>query len=50
MVEAIADARDHARGREAVIVSTAAIWTARNLLAGHRLWHDPRSASAASPR
>ena len=43
MVEAIADAREHARGHEAVIVShQLPIWTARNLLAGRHLWHDPR--------
>ena len=43
MVEAIDDARDHARGHEAVLVShQLPIWTARNQLAGRRLWHDPR--------
>jgi broad specificity phosphatase PhoE len=43
MVEAIADARNAARGHEAVIVShQLPIWTARNLLMNRRLWHDPR--------
>ena len=43
MVEAIADARDRARGHEAVLVShQLPIWTARNELAGRHLWHDPR--------
>ena len=43
MVEAIADAREHARGHEAVLVShQLPIWTARSQLAGRRLWHDPR--------
>ncbi|MCU1538775.1 MAG: Phosphoglycerate mutase, partial [Humibacillus sp.] len=32
-----------ARGHEAVVVShQLPIWTARNALAGQRLWHDPR--------
>ena len=43
MVAAIADARDAARGHEAVVVShQLPIWTARNELLGNRLWHDPR--------
>lgn len=43
MVEAIADARHAARGREAVIVShQLPVWTARCKLEGRRLWHDPR--------
>ena len=43
MTAAIEDARRAARGHEAVIVShQLPIWTARNKLAGHRLWHDPR--------
>jgi broad specificity phosphatase PhoE len=43
MVEAVADAREHARGHEAVVVShQLPIWTLRNQLAGKRLWHDPR--------
>ena len=43
MSAAIAAARIAARGHEAVIVShQLPIWTARNALMGHRLWHDPR--------
>ncbi len=43
MESAITDAREHARGHEAVIVShQLPIWTARNHLTGKRLWHDPR--------
>lgn len=43
MLEAVAEARDRARGHEAVIVShQLPIWTARNALMGRRLWHDPR--------
>jgi len=43
MLAAIDDARRAAHGHEAVIVShQLPIWTARNTLTGHRLWHDPR--------
>lgn len=43
MLAAIEDARRAAYGHEAVIVShQLPIWTARNKLAGARLWHDPR--------
>jgi broad specificity phosphatase PhoE len=43
MIEAIEDARRAAEGHEAVIVShQLPVWTARNKLAGARLWHDPR--------
>jgi broad specificity phosphatase PhoE len=43
MLAAIADARDAARGHEAVIVShQLPVWTARRRLEGKRLWHDPR--------
>jgi broad specificity phosphatase PhoE len=43
MIEAIEEAREHARGHEAVVVShQLPIWTARNQLAGRHLWHDPR--------
>lgn len=43
MTEAIEDARDHARGHEALIVShQLPIWTIRSVLEGRRLWHDPR--------
>jgi broad specificity phosphatase PhoE len=43
MEAAVADARQRARGREAVIVShQLPIWTARNSLTRKRLWHDPR--------
>jgi broad specificity phosphatase PhoE len=43
MLAAIADARDAARGHEAVVVShQLPVWTVRNKLEGRRLWHDPR--------
>jgi len=43
MLAAITDARDAARGHEAVVVShQLPVWTIRNKLAGRRLWHDPR--------
>jgi broad specificity phosphatase PhoE len=43
MLAAIVDARDAARGHEAVIVShQLPVWTARRRLEGKRLWHDPR--------
>ncbi|EWS99902.1 hypothetical protein N865_19880 [Intrasporangium oryzae NRRL B-24470] len=43
MLAAIDDARRAAYGHEAVIVShQLPIWTVRNRLSGHRLWHDPR--------
>jgi broad specificity phosphatase PhoE len=39
----VADARERARGHEAVVVShQLPVWTVRNSLAGRRLWHDPR--------
>ncbi|KNX39127.1 histidine phosphatase family protein [Luteipulveratus halotolerans] len=44
MSAAVADARDAARGHEAVIVShQLPVWTARRHYEGARLWHDPRS-------
>jgi broad specificity phosphatase PhoE len=43
MLAAVMDARDAARGHEAVIVShQLPVWTVRNKLEGRRLWHDPR--------
>ena len=43
MLAAIADARDAARGHEALAVShQLPIWTARSFATGRRLWHDPR--------
>jgi len=43
MLAAISDARQTARGHEAVLVShQLPIWTARNALMARRLWHDPR--------
>lgn len=43
MTEAIAHARDSARGHEAVIVShQLPIWIARLHAENRRLWHDPR--------
>ena len=44
MLAAIADARDLARGHEAVIVShQLPVWTVRSKLEGRHLWHDPRN-------
>ena len=43
MLAAMADARDAARGHEALLVShQLPIWTTRSLATGRRLWHDPR--------
>ena len=43
MLAAMADARDAARGHEALCVShQLPIWTARSVATGRRLWHDPR--------
>ena len=43
MLAAIDDARDAARGHEALCVShQLPIWTARSFATGRRLWHDPR--------
>ncbi len=48
MLAAIEDARRAAYGHEAVIVShQLPVWTARNKLAGARLWHDPRKRECA---
>ncbi len=43
MLAAVEDARDAARGHQALCVShQLAIWTLRRSLEGRRLWHDPR--------
>jgi len=43
MLAAMADARDVARGHEALLVShQLPIWTTRSFATGRRLWHDPR--------
>ena len=43
MHAAIDDARDAARGHEAVLVShQLPVWIARLRAEGRRLWHDPR--------
>lgn len=43
MLAAVEDARDLARGHEAVIVShQLPVWTLRSKLERRRLWHDPR--------
>lgn len=43
MRAAIADAREQARGHEAVLVShQSPVWIVRRSLEGRRLWHDPR--------
>ena len=48
MTAALAAARDAAAGHEAVCVShQLPIWTLRQQLAGHRLWHDPRRRQCA---
>ena len=44
MIPAVMDARDAARGHEAVLVShQLPVYTTRRFLEGRRLWHDPRS-------
>lgn len=48
MLDAVRDARDTARGHEALIVShQLPIWTTRRVVEGARLWHDPRSRQCA---
>src|SRR6185437_8157272 len=48
MLAAIADARDTARGHEAVCVShQLPIWMARRKAEHKRLWHDPRNRQCA---
>jgi broad specificity phosphatase PhoE len=48
MHAALLDARDKARGHEAVAVShQLPIWTLRRYLEGRRLWHDPRRRQCA---
>ncbi|MDF8264642.1 histidine phosphatase family protein [Luteipulveratus flavus] len=48
MSAAIDDARDAARGHEAVIVShQLPVWTTRRHYEGKRLWHDPRKRECA---
>ena len=43
MLVAMADARDAARGHEALCVShQLPIWTIRSFATGRHLWHDPR--------
>jgi broad specificity phosphatase PhoE len=43
MLAAMTDARDAARGHEALLVShQLPIWSVRNFVEGRRLWHDPR--------
>src|SRR3954451_4163052 len=43
MLDAMAAARDAARGHEAVLVShQLPIWVTRTFVEGRRLWHDPR--------
>jgi broad specificity phosphatase PhoE len=44
MLAALSDAKESARGSEALVVShQLPIWTARSYVEGRRLWHDPRS-------
>jgi len=48
VLAAVASARDLARGREAVCVShQLPIWTARSMVEGRHLWHDPRKRECA---
>ena len=48
MLGAVADARDAARGHEAVLVShQLPIWVTRLTLEHRRLWHDPRRRQCA---
>lgn len=48
MVAAVRNARDVARGREAVCVShQLPIWTLRMAVERRRLWHDPRKRQCA---
>jgi broad specificity phosphatase PhoE len=48
MLAAMADARDAARGHEALCVShQLPVWTARSFATGRRLWHDPRKRQCA---
>jgi broad specificity phosphatase PhoE len=48
VLAAVADARDEARGHEAVCVShQLPIWTARLKVERRRLWHDPRRRDCA---
>ncbi len=48
MHAAARDARDAARGAEAVVVShQLPVWTARRRAEGRRLWHDPRRRECA---
>lgn len=43
VIAAAEDARDRARGHEAVLVShQSPVWVGRLKLEGRRLWHDPR--------
>lgn len=43
MLAAMAEARKHADGREALLVShQLPIWVTRSFVEGRRLWHDPR--------
>ena len=43
MLAAMADARDAAKGHEALLVShQLPIWVTRSHVEGHKLWHDPR--------
>ncbi|MBK8468558.1 MAG: histidine phosphatase family protein [Candidatus Phosphoribacter sp.] len=48
MLAVIDDAREVARGHEAIIVShQLPVWIARCRLEGRRLWHDPRKRQCA---
>ena len=47
MLAALGDARDAARGHEAVVVShQLPIWVTRSFVEGRHLWHDPRRRQA----
>lgn len=48
VLAAMGDARDQARGKEAVLVShQLPIWVTRSLVEKRRLWHDPRKRQCA---
>jgi len=48
MLAAMSDARDHAVGREALLVShQLPIWVTRSHVEGRKLWHDPRKRACS---
>ena len=48
MLAAMSEARDHAVGREALLVShQLPIWVTRSHVEGRKLWHDPRKRACS---